>query len=118
MLIGRIAIAGVFAWTAVRGIVNPQPMTSAIKSAGLGAPGLFYALVVFLLSAGSLMVIAGYRARVGALALLVIYLVAVFLLRIEIGGGQYGPLLRDLALAGGLMYIYAAGPGVIGMGKR
>ena len=117
MLTGRVAIAGVFAWTAIRGVVNPQPMMSAINSSGVPAPGLVYALSVFLLAAGSLMVIAGYRAKIGALALLAFYLPAALLFNLEIGGGAYGQLLKELSLAGGLLYVYTAGPGILGAGK-
>jgi len=117
MLTGRVAIAAVFAWTAIRGVINPQPMISAINSSGVPAPGMVYALSVFLLAAGSLMVIAGYRAKIGAIALLAFYLPAVLLLKVELGGGWYGPLLKELSLAGGLLYIWASGPGMLGAGK-
>ncbi|MDH5678915.1 MAG: DoxX family membrane protein [Nitrospinota bacterium] len=125
-LVGRIMIAGLFAWAAIREVMNPAQIMSGVKSSGLPAPGLFFVIILVLLVASSAMVIAGYRARHGALGLLVIFLLATFVLKIDIGGGSlgslfggrdYGPLLKNLAIAGGLLYIYAAGAGKIGMNK-
>ena len=126
-LIGRVAIAGLFAWAGIREIMNPSTIMSGIKSSGLPAPGLFFVVAVAVLVACSVMVIAGYKAREAALGLFVFYLVALFILKIDIGGGGKvasifsgggnGPLLKNLAVAGGLLYIYAAGPGKIGMNK-
>jgi len=125
-LVGRVMIAGLFAWAAIREVMNPSQIMNGVKSAGLPAPGLFFVIILVLLLAGSIMVIAGYRARQGALGLLVIFVLAAFVLQIDIGGGSlgsllggrdYGPHLKNLAVAGGLLYIYAAGAGKIGMNK-
>ncbi|MDH4183972.1 MAG: DoxX family membrane protein [Nitrospinota bacterium] len=126
-LVGRIAIAGLFAWAALREVMNPSTIMNGIKSSGVPAPGLVFVIVLIILIACSAMVIAGYKARQGALGLLVVYLIALFILKIDIGGGgkltsllsggDNGALMKNLAIAGGLLYIYAAGPGVIGVKK-
>ncbi|MDH5637094.1 MAG: DoxX family membrane protein [Nitrospinota bacterium] len=125
-LVGRIMIAGLFAWAAIREVMNPSQIMSGVKSSGLPAPGLFFVIILVLLVASSFMVIAGYRARQGALGLLIIFVLATFVLQIDIGGGglgslfggkNYGPHLKNLAIAGGLLYIYASGAGKIGMNK-
>ena len=126
-LIGRVAIAGFFAWAAIREVMNPSAIMSGVKSSGLPAPGLFFAFILIALIACSAMVIAGYRARQGALGLLVVHLLAVFVLQVDMGGGgklasflsggDYGPMLKNLAIAGGLMYVWATGAGKIGMNK-
>ncbi|MDH5509193.1 MAG: DoxX family membrane protein [Nitrospinota bacterium] len=125
-LVGRVLIAGLFAWAAIREVMNPSQIMSGVKSSGLPMPGLFFVIILVALVASSAMVIAGYRARQGALGLLIIFVLATFVLQIDIGGGSlgslfggknYGPHLKNLAVAGGLLYIYASGAGKIGMNK-
>lgn len=73
-------------------------------------PGMLMALVgVVLKVGGGLGMLLGYKTRLSALAL-VVY-VALATLMFHVGDGQLTAALKNLAIVGGLLYIYVAGAG-------
>ena len=84
-----------------------------IASKGLPLPQVLAAGTVAFLLLGSLSLILGFKARIGAL-LIILFLVPATLFFHPITSDLSG-FLKNLALIGGLMMVIAYGPGLISL---
>jgi len=111
-LIGRVLIAAIFLFSGFGKLMDPAGTQGYIASVGLPFPVLGYAGALALeLGAGALLVI-GYRARYAALALAVFSIVSAFIFHHALGDqNQLFHFLKNIAMAGGLLQIYALGTG-------
>ena len=111
-LIGRVLIAAIFLFSGFGKLLDPAGTQGYIASVGLPFPVLGYAGALALeLGAGALLVI-GYRARYAALALAVFSIVSAFIFHHALGDqNQLFHFLKNIAMAGGLLQIYALGTG-------
>jgi putative oxidoreductase len=111
-LIGRVLIAAIFLFSGFGKLMDPAGTQGYIASVGLPFPVLGYAGALALeLGAGALLVI-GYRARYAALALAVFSIVSAFIFHHALGDqNQLFHFLKNIAMAGGLLQIYALGSG-------
>lgn len=110
--IGRLLLATIFIISGLMKLAAPDDTAAAIASVGLpfARAGLVLAIAVTL--GGGLMLAAGYRTRTAAAGLAVFTLVAGLLFHGEIGEReQMIHLLKNLALAGGLLQVMAFGAG-------
>ncbi len=89
-----------------------------IASKGLPLPQVLAVGTIVFLLLGSVSLILGYKAKIGAL-LLILFLVPTTLFFHPIATDLTG-LLKNLGLIGGLMMVIAYGPGLISLdgGKR
>jgi putative oxidoreductase len=116
-LIGRILIAVFFIPSGVEKIVGFSGTAAYAASAGLPAPafGVVIAIVVEVLVAGMLLV--GWQARWAALVLAVFSLVTAFIFHKYWAAPPTEQMLhhvifyKNCAIAGGLLMVYAFGPG-------
>ena len=124
-LLGRILIAGSFIIPAgLKKIAGFSATVGYIQATGLPAPelGAVVAILIEVLIGGMLLV--GFKARWAALALAVFCLVAAFFFH------NYWALpphqqpiqeinfYKNLAIAGGLLFVYAFGPGRYSLDER
>lgn len=108
-MIGRMLIGLLFAFSGV-GILTGgiEGFAGMIEMKDIPAPILVAWLVVVIKIAAGSALILGYKTRYAALALMVFTLVATLLYHMDL---QDVNLFKNLAIVGGLLYVYVYGPG-------
>ena len=102
--LGRILLAQIFLVQVVALIINfmNNPNGYQEYQAGLGSlglPGIFAPLIILINLVGGLALFLGYKTKGVALAMTIYVIALIFLLNL--------PLLQYLAIAGGLLILYA-----------
>ncbi len=116
-LAGRVLIASIFilsGWSKVSAIEGTQGYMEA-----MGVPGiLIYPTILFEVGAG-LAIIAGFRTRIVALALAGYSLVIAFIFHNQLGDQiQFMMLMKNVAIAGGLLFLVRTGAGELSLDNR
>lgn len=108
-LIGRIMLALMFVmagWSKIGGYAGTQQyMASA------GVPGMLLPLVIVIELLGGLMIVVGYKTRYAALVLAGFTLVASFLFHMAPDRMQQLLFMKNIAVVGGFLVLFASGPG-------
>lgn len=68
LLIGRFVLGGMFVWAAISNLVDLDAKVGYAASKGLPAPAFFVTAASVLLLAGGLSIAAGFRPRLGVIA--------------------------------------------------
>jgi putative oxidoreductase len=111
-LAGRILIAAIFVLAGANKAADPAGTIGYIQSVGLPLPEVAYGATVAVELLGGLALIAGYRARIAALALAGFCLVSAAIFHNQLGDQtQFVMFFKNLAMAGGLLFVAAFGPG-------
>ncbi|MEJ2367842.1 MAG: DoxX family protein [Acidobacteriota bacterium] len=116
-LLGRILLSYIFAWSVVGDLTGWAGTTHYMASHGIPIPGLFLAGADILKIVGVVLLVLGFRARFGALCLLVFIIPATFIFHnfwAITGAGHLDAVLhfqKNLAIMGGLLMVIALGPG-------
>ncbi|VAX23494.1 hypothetical protein MNBD_NITROSPINAE03-223 [hydrothermal vent metagenome] len=118
-LVGRLAISAIFVWAAVGKIMNPSGAMSHIQSAGIPVPaGLAYAVAVAVEAICGTLLIIGWRTRLAAFALFLFLIPATYFFHFDPSSRiQTIMALKNIAIAGGLFFIMAVGPGRLSLDK-
>lgn len=118
MLVGRILLALVFlvsGWSKLTGFAAASGFVGTV----LPAPELVTALAIIIELGGAILLIIGYQARYIAAILAVFALTAAFVFHLDFNDQiQLTQFLKDLAIAGGLLYVTATGAGAGALKKR
>jgi putative oxidoreductase len=116
---GRFLIAVIFLLSGVGKIFAPEATQGYIAAAGLPLPAVGYAIALLAEVGGGLLLLLGYQTRYAALGL------AIFTVAAAIGfhhnfadQNQMIHFLKNLAITGGLLQIYAFGPGGFSLDAR
>jgi len=118
-LIGRLLLAAIFLLSGVNKVFAPGPTQAYIASAGLPVPLLAYIVALVVEIGGGILLLIGYQARWAALALALFTVVAAFGFHSNFADqNQMIHFLKNLALAGGLLQVFAFGPGALSLDKR
>lgn len=118
MFLGRVSLGAVFLWIGVQRILHYDVNLELVASKGIKMAPLFLIGSLILQFVGSLFLIFGYRARLGALVLIV-YLIPATLLFHDFWVQPAGPafeaeslaFFKNLAIFGGLLYVLSNGGG-------
>lgn len=111
-LAGRIFIAAFFFMILADMATLPSIPMGKLKSLGLPYEGVFYAIVMVLIAFSSAAIAIGYKAKEGALILLIGFVAATVLFTMDLSyAGGVKKAIREAAVAGGLCFIYATHPG-------
>lgn len=114
-LVGRILLASIFLWSAIKSIRTFEATAEMMQSEhGIVVPQvLLLGAIVFLLL-GSIAVILGIRARWGAV-LLILFLIPTTIIFHPPTGDEADLIhfMKNLGLMGGLLLIVTFGPGVV-----
>lgn len=123
-LAGRILIALIFVLSGFGKIAGFGATVGYIASQGLPAPQLFaIAAIVFELG-GGLMLLLGWRARLGAAALFIFTALAAVLFHnfwaapAEQAQLQMIMFMKNISMMGGLLYVLVYGSGPFSLGKK
>jgi putative oxidoreductase len=116
---GRFLIAVIFLLSGVGKIFAPEATQGYIAAAGLPLPVVGYAIALLAEVGGGLLLLLGYQTRYAALGL------AIFTVATAIGfhhnfadQNQMIHFLKNLAITGGLLQIFAFGPGSFSLDAR
>ncbi|MEM8947240.1 MAG: DoxX family protein [Planctomycetota bacterium] len=121
-LFGRLMIVGIFLMSAVGNkIPNFTGVTKAMAAEGVPAPTLMLVGAIAFLVVGSLSIVTGYYARIGAGLLLVFLMLATYFFHdfwtFE-GAAQQQQMiqfLKNVSLMGTMVFLMANGPGALSL---
>jgi putative oxidoreductase len=114
---GRLLLAGMFLLSGINKIADPQGTQQYMAAMGMTwLTGLFYAGAIILEIGGSLSLLLGYRARIGAWVLVLFMIPATLIFHTNMADpNQMIHLLKNLSVIGGLLYVAAYGAGPLSM---
>ena len=92
---------------------DASPWADLVRS--IGDPQLMLSISGVVLALGGLLILIGYKTRLAALCLFVTLVAITFV--IHIAPGHVGPLLKNVALLGGLIHFYVRGAGAYSLDK-
>ena len=113
---GRVLLEALFLVSGIQKLFVPDMIQGYIASAGLPVPSLVYAITVAIeIGAGALLLI-GFRTRLMAWVLAAFTVAAALIFHRALGDpNQFVHFLKNLAIAGGLVHIAAAGAGAFSL---
>jgi putative oxidoreductase len=111
-LIGRILLALIFLMSGISKIGDFAGTQAYMESYGMPATAVFLVGAIVFEVAGALMIMLGYYARVGAIALIVFLIPATLIFHMDFGERtQMIMFMKNLSIMGGLLFVAAYGPG-------
>ena len=116
-LIGRILISSVFL---ISGFNKINQYDGTIEWMGsFGVPGILIIPAILLEIIGSLMIIIGYKTRVIATLFSIFCITLAIIFHNDFSDKmQLVSFLKNLALAGGFLFLVVSGPGKISLDKK
>lgn len=118
-LIGRILLAVIFILSGVSKLANPAGTQGYIASVGLPLPLLAYIVAVVVEVGGGVLLLAGYRTRLAAAAMAVFTVAAAVFFHHAFGDqNQFIHFMKNIAIAGGLLQVFAFGAGAFSVDNR
>jgi len=117
--IGRILIAAIFLIGGFGKLMNPAGTQGYIASVGLPLPVLGYAMALIVELGGGALLLLGYRVRPVSLVLAAFSFVTAVIFHHALGDqNQLFHFLKNFAMAGGLLQIWAFGAGSFSIDNR
>lgn len=117
-LAGRILLALIFLQSGVEKITSYSMVLGYMTKAGLPFPQVLLVVSAVVEIGCALALITGWKARLGAIGL-VIWMIPVTLIFHNPAGGQEATIhfMKNVAITGGLLMVFAAGPGAWSLGR-
>ena len=115
-LAGRILLALIFLLSGIDKFVHYAPTLGYMQKAGLPFPEVLLVVSAILEIAAALAIIAGWKTRWAAAAL-VLWMIPVTLVFHSPAGGQeqMAHFMKNIAITGGLLVLWALGPGALSL---
>jgi putative oxidoreductase len=111
-LLGRLFLAAIFVFSGINKVLNFEGVTGAVESVGIPLPAVATVITIILELGGALLLIVGWKIRLGALALIVFTALATAFFHMDFADqSQVTQFLKNLGLIGGLLYVIAYGAG-------
>jgi putative oxidoreductase len=123
-LIGRIGLAALFLWSAYGKLVHMDGNVGYMKSFGLPAADLLIWPALLVELAAGAMLLVGWKARWAAIALVLFTLPATFIFHAywsvpaDQAFNAQIHFMKNLAIVGGLLGIFAHGSGPLALDRR
>jgi putative oxidoreductase len=118
-LIGRILLAAIFLISGIGKIAAPAATAGYIEAMGLPLPALGVLLAIVVEVGGGLLLVFGFQTRLVALLLAAFSIVTGLAFHNAIGDqNQMIHLLKNFAMAGGLLQVAAFGAGAFSIDGR
>lgn len=109
-LVGRVLLAIIFIVAGYGKIGGYAGTVNYMESQGV--PGILLPLVILVELGGGILVALGFFSRWSALAIAGFSILAAILFHFDLGDrGQTTQLMKNLAIAGGMLLLFASGPG-------
>ena len=117
--IGRLFTAAIFIVSGLGKIAAPAITQGYIASAGLPAPRMAYLIAVAIEVSGGLFLLIGFHTRATAAVLAAFAIVTAFSFHNDFGDqNQLIHFLKNIAIAGGLLQVFAFGAGPFSFDNR
>jgi putative oxidoreductase len=117
--VGRLLIGLPFAMGGLSKLAAYGPTTEAIRAAGLPLPPLAFAVAVAIELGGGLLLVAGFRVRLVAIAMALFSLATAVSFHSNFADqNQMFHFLKNIMLTGGLLQIVAFGAGALSIDNR
>ncbi len=117
LAVARLFLSGIFIWSGI-GKVMAYAGTAAFMER-MGVPGLLLPLVILLEIGGGVAILLGWQTRWAALALAGFCIAASLLFHLDLGNtNQTIALTKNIAIAGGFLALWVAGPGRLSIDGR
>ncbi len=117
--LGRLLIAVIFLLSGFSKMVDPAMTQGYIAAAGLPIPLVAYLIAVAVELGGGALLLVGYQTRLAALALAAFSVAAAFGFHHDFADqNQMIHFLKNLAIAGGLLQVFAFGAGSFSLDAR
>jgi putative oxidoreductase len=116
-LLGRLLLCAIFFESAYGKLTGWEPTRLAMEARGMPATSIGLPVAAAAEVAGAVLLVLGYRARLGAIILLVFLIPATLYFHnfwtypAEQARGQMIHFMKNLAIMGGLLTLAAHGPG-------
>jgi len=114
-LLGRIFLSVLFVLAGINKAMGAAGTIDNIANAGLPLPQLVYAGTVALELGGGLLLLIGYQARLVALAFAIFCVAAAVVFHPSLSDPSF---LKNFAVAGGMLYVFANGAGRYSLDAR
>ena len=119
LLIGRILAAFIFLMAGINKIGNPSGTQAYMAAFGMPLTGLFLAGAIAIEILGSLSLILGYYAKIGAWALILFMIPTTLIFHLNFADqNQFIHFIKNVSMTGGLLYIATYGAGVWSIDAR
>jgi len=116
-LLGRILISFMFLQSGINKIGGYKATLGYMESKGV--PGMLLPLVIFLEVAGAIAIIVGWQTRLFAFALAGFCILSALLFHMDFSNQvQTIMFMKNLAIAGGFLVLFAHGAGELSLGKQ
>jgi putative oxidoreductase len=118
-LIGRLLLAAIFVLSGFGKVADPGGTIGYIAAAGLPVPQLAFASAALVELGGGIALILGYRTRLAAAALALFSILAALSFHANFADqNQMIHFLKNFAMAGGLLQLFAFGGGRLSLDAR
>jgi len=118
-LVGRILMAAIFVMSGIGKITNPAATIGYISAMGLPFPELGLVAAICIEVIGGVLLVVGYFTRPVAVALAAFSIITGLIFHNAIGDqNQMIHLMKNFAMAGGLLQIAAFGAGSLSLDAR
>lgn len=115
-LMGRILMAAIFLLSGMNKLLHPQETQQYMAPYGLGATQFFLLGAIVMELGAGLCLLVGFATRLAAAVLVLFTVTAALIFHTNFGDQmQMIHFLKNLAMVGGLIYIYAYGAGRISL---
>ncbi len=124
LLLGRLALAATFVPSGYGKLMRLDAFAQSLAARGMPAPGLLAIIGACVEFFGGLCVLLGLKTRYAALAMAVFTALASLIAHRfwHLDGAarttQYIQFMKNLAIIGGFLTLFAAGPGPISLDRR
>lgn len=119
MLIGRILMSAIFIQAGLSKLLNVSGTIGYFEAIGLPLASLVIWPVIAVEVVGGLLILTGFYTRIAASVLALFCIAAAFTGHSNWADAMdFQAFMKDLAISGGLLYIAAAGAGIISLDTR
>lgn len=111
-LVARILLSAIFIKSGIDKIMDPAGTQAYMQQYGMPFAGMILIPTILVLLMGGLSVLLGYKARLGALLLVGFLIPASLIFHTDFSQKiQVIQFMKNLGLMGGLLMVFAYGPG-------
>ena len=114
-LVGRIFLSALFILAGINKAMGAAGTIAFIESKGLPLPQIVYAATVALELGGGILLLIGYQARLVGLAFAIFCVLTAVIFH---PGLEDPAFLKNFAIAGGMLYVFACGAGRLSVDGR
>lgn len=119
MLIGRILMSAIFIQAGLSKLLNVSGTIGYFESLGLPLASVVIWFVILVELVGGLLILTGFYTRIAASVLAFFCIAAAFTGHSNWADAMdFQAFMKDVAISGGLLYIAAAGAGIISLDTR